>query len=112
MSTIIFSAGFLMALGFLGGRAVRIIKLPSITVYLLIGLLIGPSVFNVVTPYNLSQLSHVVTPVVLGVIAYMIGGNLRLSGLSGLKRNILVITAFESGFAWLFALLRQRQVLP
>jgi Kef-type K+ transport system membrane component KefB len=46
-----------------------------------------------------------VTPVVLGVIAYMIGGSLRLSGLGGLKRNILVITAFESGFAWLFTLL-------
>ena len=105
METTIFSAGLLMALGFLGGKAVGIIKLPSITGYLLIGLLIGPSVFNVVTPDNLSQLSHVVTPVVLGVIAYMIGGSLRLSGLSGLKRNILVITAFESGFAWLFALL-------
>ena len=105
METTIFSAGLLMALGFLGGKAVGIIKLPSITGYLLIGLLIGPSVFNVVTPDNLSQLSHVVTPVVLGVIAYMIGGSLRLSSLSGLKRNILVITAFESGFAWLFALL-------
>ena len=35
----------------------------------------------------------------------MIGGSLRLSNLSGLKLNILVITAFESGFAWLFTLL-------
>ena len=64
MATTIFSACLLMALGFLGGKAVGIIKLPSITGYLLIGLLIGPSVFNVVTPDNLSQLSHVVTPVV------------------------------------------------
>jgi Kef-type K+ transport system membrane component KefB len=105
MTTIIFSAGLLMFLGFLGSRAVGIIKLPSITGYLLIGLLIGPSVFNVVTLENLSQLSHIVTPVVLGVISYMIGGSLPLSTIRGLKRNILVITAFESGFAWLFALL-------
>lgn len=104
MITIILSIGLLMFFGFLGSRVVGIIKLPSITGYLLVGILIGPSGINAVTSDSVAQLSHIVTPVVLGVIAYMIGGSLPLSTIKGLKRNILVITGFEAGLAWLFAL--------
>jgi Kef-type K+ transport system membrane component KefB len=104
MVSVIFSIGLLMLLGFVGSRLVTVIKLPSITGYLLVGILVGPSVMNLVTSEDVTQLSHIVTPVVLGVIAYMIGGSLPLSRIKGLKRNILVITAFESGLAWLFAL--------
>ena len=104
MISVIFSIGLLMLLGFIGSRLVTVIKLPSITGYLLVGILVGPSAMNLVTSEDVTQLSHIVTPVVLGVIAYMIGGSLPLSRIKGLKRNILVITAFESGLAWLFAL--------
>jgi Kef-type K+ transport system membrane component KefB len=93
-----------MFLGFLGSRVAAKIKLPSITGYLLVGILIGPSGINVVPEAQITQLSHIVTPVVLGVIAYMIGGSLPLSKIKGLKRNILVITCFEAGCAWMFAL--------
>ena len=104
MITTILSIGLLMFLGFLGSRVVTKIKLPSITGYLLVGVLIGPSGINAVTSEKVAELSHIVTPVVLGVIAYMIGGSLPLSKLKGLKRNILVITGFEAGCAWLFVL--------
>ena len=104
MITTILSIGLLMFLGFLGSRVVTKIKLPAITGYLLVGVLIGPSGINAVTSEKVAELSHIVTPVVLGVIAYMIGGSLPLSKLKGLKRNILVITGFEAGCAWLFVL--------
>ena len=104
MITTILSIGLLMFLGFIGSRIVNKIKLPAITGYLLVGILIGPSGINAVTSDKVTELSHIVTPVVLGVIAYMIGGSLPLSKLKGLKRNILVITGFEAGFAWLFVL--------
>ena len=104
MITTILSIGLLMFLGFLGSRVVTKIKLPSITGYLLVGVLIGPSGINAVTSEKVAELSHIVTPVVLGVIAYMIGGSLPLSKLKGLKQNILVITGFEAGCAWLFVL--------
>ncbi|SVC83240.1 uncharacterized protein METZ01_LOCUS336094, partial [marine metagenome] len=93
-------------------RVIGIIKLPSVTGYLLIGLLLGPSVTNIVTSETVDELSKVFTPVILGVIAYMIGGNLPLSTLKGLKKNILIITIFEGGFAWLFALLLVTFVSP
>lgn len=104
MITTILSIGLLMFLGFLGSRVVTKIKLPAITGYLLVGILIGPSGINAVTSEKVAELSHIVTPVVLSVIAYMIGGSLPLSKLKGLKRNILVITGFEAGCAWLFVL--------
>ena len=101
-----------MFLGFLGSRVVTKIKLPSITGYLLVGVLIGPSGINAVTSEKVAELSHIVTPVVLGVIAYMIGGSLPLSKLKGLKRNILVITGFEAGCAWLFVLTLVTLLVP
>lgn len=110
--TAILSVGVLILSGFLGSRAIGIIKLPSVTGYLLVGLLLGPSVTNIVTSETVDELSKIFTPVILGVVAYMIGGNLPLSTLKGLKRNILIITIFEGGAAWLFALLLVTFVSP
>lgn len=110
--TLVLSVGILILSGFFGSRVIGIIKLPSVTGYLLIGLLLGPSVTNIVTSETVDELSKVFTPVILGVIAYMIGGNLPLSTLKGLKKNILIITIFEGGFAWLFALLLVTFVSP
>lgn len=110
--TIVLSVGLLIFAGFLGSKAIRLIKLPSVTGYLLIGILLGPSGINVITSHNVTDISKIVTPVILGFIAYMIGGNLPLSTLRGLKKSILTITIFEGGSAWLFVLLLVTFVSP
>lgn len=86
MLTVILSIGIFIFLGLLGGRAIKLIKLPSVTGYLLVGLLIGPSGINIVTHDSVSEISKVATPIILGLIAYMVGGNLPLSSLRGLKK--------------------------
>ena len=108
----VLGVGVLIVFGFLGSRFVRIIKLPGVTGCLVIGIVVGPSVTNILTVETLGQLSHVVTPVALGIIAYMIGGSLPLSTLRGLKRNIVVITIFEGSCAFLFVLALVTFVAP
>ena len=108
----VLGAGVLIVFGFVGSRFVRRIKLPAVTGYLVIGIALGPSVTNILTLETVGQLSHVVTPVVLGIIAYMIGGSLPLSNLQGLKRNIVLITIAEGSCAWLFVLVVVTFVAP
>lgn len=112
MLTVILSIGIFIFLGLLGSRAIKLIKLPSVTGYLLVGLLIGPSGINIVTHDSVSEISKVATPIILGLIAYMIGGNLPMSSLRGLKKNVLIITLFEGGCAWLFVLMLVTFIYP
>jgi Kef-type K+ transport system membrane component KefB len=105
-------AGMLIVLGFLGSRLVRRLKLPAVTGYLVMGIVLGPSVANMLTKETSGQLSHVVTPLALGIIAYMIGGSLPLSTLKGLRRNIAFITLAEGTFAWVFVLVLVTFVAP
>ena len=50
-------------------------------------------------------LSHAVTTPILGVIAYMIGGNTSFQNLIGLKKAILYISIAEAGMAFMITLL-------
>ena len=79
---------------------------------MVIGIALGPSATNVLTSDTVGQLSHVVTPVVLGIIAYMIGGSFPLSTLQGLKRNIILIAITEAGGAWLLVMALVTFVAP
>ena len=102
--TPILGAGGLIIFGFLGSQLARRIKLPAVTGYLVTGIVLGPSAANILDVETVGRLSHVTTPVVLGIIAYMIGGSLPLSKLHGLKRSIVLITIAEGSCAWLFVL--------
>ena len=88
--------------GFLASLAMRRIRFPAVTGYLVFGIILGPSVSGILSSELTEQLSHIVTPIALGIIAYMIGGSLPLSALSGLKRSIAIITLAEGGFACVF----------
>ena len=47
-SSIIISLGVILILGFLMTRLTKLLKLPNATAYILIGVLIGPSVINLI----------------------------------------------------------------
>ena len=104
--------GMLVVLGLVGSLLVRRVKFPAVTGYLIVGILLGPSVSGIISTELTKQFSHVVTPLALGIIAYLIGGSLPLSALRGLKRNIALIVGFEGTFAWLFVLVTVAFVAP
>ncbi len=102
----------IVTLGLLAGRTVRFIRMPAVTGYLLIGILIGPWMIGVLDYDTVDVLSHAFTNPVLGVIAYMIGGNASLQNLIGLKKAILYISIAEAGLAFMITLLLITYIAP
>lgn len=106
------AVGVLILVGFLGSRVARAVKLPAISGYLIIGIMLGPSAFNILSSEITQNLSHFLTPLALGIIAYLIGGSLPLSTLRGLKGKIAVITAAQAICAWSFVVTLVTFVAP
>lgn len=86
--------GIAMAAGLLVSRAVRLLKLPNVTAFLVAGLMIGPCIANLITREQVESM-HVITEVALGFIAYAIGGEFKLSYLKKIGKTPIIITIFQ-----------------
>ena len=84
MSTI-FYLGFILLAGFAAGKLINYLRLPAVTGYLLIGLLLGPSLFGLITSESISVLTPV-NSVALSIIAFLIGGEFALAQLKSVAR--------------------------
>jgi Kef-type K+ transport system membrane component KefB len=96
---LVLAIGIITVVGFLGGLAAERLRFPRITGYILIGILLSPSVLNVISGATIEDLG-IITDVALGIIAFLIGGSLRLESLRKLGRSIAWITPFQSVGAW------------
>lgn len=67
--------GLLMWLGYIGARIVARIKLPAVTGFLVMGIILGPSVIGFLSGDVLHEL-EIVEPLALGVIVFLIGEEL------------------------------------
>lgn len=83
------------------GRLVKQIKLPNVTGYLIAGLLLGPSVFNLISDEALEGFT-IISNVALGFIAFSIGNEFKLSYFKRVGATPIVIAIFESLFAVIF----------
>ncbi len=99
--------GILLLAGFTGGRLARRLKLPAVTGYLLIGLLLGPSVFAIL-PTGLNKELGFVEVLGLGLIALIIGGELHFGKLRELGNSVGLITIAQvfGAFAATFSIMR------
>lgn len=91
---ILVSVSIAIAAGLLLSRVIRLIRLPNVTAYLIAGLLIGPSLLNLLTE-DATQALSIVTTVALGFIAYSIGGEFKLSYLREIGSKPITITVFQ-----------------
>ncbi|MFC1872325.1 cation:proton antiporter [Chloroflexota bacterium] len=82
--------GIMIIAGFFGGRLAHRIKFPMITGYIIVGVLLSPSVFNILSSSTLDNL-NVFTSIALGIIAYSIGGRLHLRAIHKIERSIFII---------------------
>ncbi|MBT3364017.1 MAG: hypothetical protein HN929_06230 [Chloroflexi bacterium] len=103
--TIAVVLGLIIMVGLIGGRLAAMVKLPSITGYLLFGILLCPKLFHIIPEDLLVDVSDVITPIALSVIAYIIGGSLRISELKKLKGSVTYITLLESTGAFVVVFL-------
>ena len=93
--SILLSLGIAIAIGLLFNRIVKRIGLPSVTGYLVAGVIIGPCCFQIIPETWVHSLNLLVT-VALGFIAFSIGGEFRLSKLKTIGKNVLIITFMQA----------------
>ena len=86
------------------GRLVKRIKLPNVTGYLIAGLLVGPSVLNIVSQQALDNFS-IISNVALAFIAFSIGNEFKISYFKRVGATPIIIAIFESLFAVIFVVI-------
>ncbi|MFH0924599.1 MAG: cation:proton antiporter [bacterium] len=96
---IVLSLGLIWLLGLLSARWINKIKFPAVTAYLLLGIIIGPSVFSLI-PTEVVKISGLISNVVLGIIAFGIGQNFSKDKFREIGKAVLWISALEASGAW------------
>jgi len=92
--------GLAAIVGFYMGRTARLVKLPSLIGYMVLGVILGPSVLHLISEPAMERLSFI-TEVALGFVAFSIGAELNLSALKRLGVGIISII-FAEFFAAFF----------
>lgn len=86
--------GFLLLASYLAGRAARVLNLPQITGYLIIGILVGPYVLGIL-PRAVVEEFRFVNGVALALIALSAGGELRMESVQERFRSIGTIALLQ-----------------
>ena len=82
-------------IAFYVGRLARMARLPSLIGYMLVGVILGPSVLHFFNEPSMERLSFI-TEIALGFVAFSIGSELNLSKLKRLGGGIISIILAES----------------
>lgn len=94
--TTTFALAVLLGAGLLGAKLAQLVRLPSVTGFICTGLLLGPSVLNVIEEEHLSEnLSHF-AEIALMLIAFGIGEHLDWRHLRKSVRSVGYASVFES----------------
>ncbi len=89
--------------GLLAGKLVKQFKLPNVTGYLLVGLLLGPSFLNLIPHDALIRLEFL-AEIALGFIAFSIGCEFKISYFKRVGFTPVVIALFEALVAVFFVI--------
>ena len=88
---IIFSAGLLLIVGYIFGQLAERIKLPTITGYILAGVVIGSSGLKLIRHENM-EILYILSEITLSFIAVIIGGEFSFYKLKLYGKKILILT--------------------
>lgn len=84
-----------LVLALVSSKLMKIIKLPNVTGYLIVGLLAGPYCLNLIPAGTVDALS-IIPDVALGFIAFSIGAEFKISYLKKVGKAPVVIAIMES----------------
>jgi len=87
--------GLTVVIGLYVGKNMKRVKLPSIIGYMLFGVIIGPSLLNLMNEETQDNLAFI-TEIALGFVALSIGLELKISSLKKLGSGIIYIIFVES----------------
>ncbi len=94
-ASLILLFGIVLLLGSLGGRFFQKVKIPQVVGYIVIGILIGQSGFQVLSISVISMLNPV-SSIALAFIGFLIGGELKTSVLKKYGKQFTGILLFEA----------------
>lgn len=98
------AVGIMTAAGLYMGKVTKYIKLPSIIGFMLVGVLLGPSLFNLINERMQTDLGFI-TEVALGFVAISIGLELKMTTLKQQGIGIVIIIITESLLAFILVTL-------
>lgn len=92
---VIIAVSIMLLAGFLGTRITKLLKLPNVTAYILVGILLGPYCFDLVPDYVAEGMDFI-SDIALAFIAFSVGEYFRFSTLKKNGGSVVVITLFEA----------------
>jgi Kef-type K+ transport system membrane component KefB len=92
------SIGLILLLALLAGHLVKMLRVPEVTGYVLVGVALGPSVLGWLSHDTLSALG-VLSEVALGLILFSVGSVFEFSLFRRMGPDVLLITLIESALA-------------
>ncbi len=98
---LLFLIGLTLLLGQVGSNLLRMLKIPQVVGYIIMGVLLGKSVLGWIHPESLSA----VTGLALGLIGFSIGSQLHITQLRKMGKIILWISTLEAFGAFLLVTL-------
>lgn len=96
--SILFYAAVVIAAGLFFGKMAKYLHLPNVTGYLVGGLIIGPSILNIIDADMIEHM-YIIPSVALGFIAFSIGNEMKLIYFKRVGSRPIVIAIFEALFA-------------
>lgn len=96
--SILFYAAVVIAAGLFFGKMAKYLHLPNVTGYLVGGLIIGPSMLNIIDAEMIEHM-YIIPSVALGFIAFSIGNEMKLIYFKRVGSRPIVIAIFEALFA-------------
>lgn len=91
---LLFKLSIITISGLIGGRIANYFKLPSVSGYIVAGVIIGPSLFDFVSGNDITSLS-IITEMALAAIAFAIGNEFLVSEMKKIGKNALILTLGE-----------------
>lgn len=104
VAAVIISVALMLFLGFLMTRLTKRVKLPNVTAYILVGILIGPYCLDLIPTKIIDGMSFL-SDIALAFIAFSTGEFFRLSTLKKNGIKVVIITVMEACMATLFVFL-------
>ena len=87
--------GIILFMGIVGGRIASFFKLPNISGYIVGGLLIGPSLFNIIKAGEVDTSFKLLNDFALAAIAFGIGNEFLWEHIKKIGKNIMIITVIQ-----------------
>jgi Kef-type K+ transport system membrane component KefB len=103
-SNVVFGIAALIVLALVGGKLIELIKFPKVTGYILIGILIGPSVLGILS-HDMVEKFTLIRQIAIGFIGYTIGLELKFRKLKKTGKQVTIITLVQAAMTAVFVTL-------